>query len=674
MSLCRRVPTLFSLSAFLLLTGCGVTDFDTSSENPVMHGTVFGGQQPVVGSTIQVWVVGKGTTAAAYGAGATVLGTPVTSTAGGSFSYGAYTCTNASDPVYITATGGTPGGFTANANLMLMASLGPCSSAASQTVNITEVTTAASAFAMSHFFTTTLGASSTNAFGGEASVGYNDGLLNANAYTARLLAPVNLGVAATTKTAGSLTTTFESAKLNSIANSLAACVNSNGQTGTTDNTTACGQLFTATTVGAQRPSNTLQAAVQMALYPYQNVSTIYGLASGTPPFAGLSATPNDWTLAVAYTSSSFGLGLIGVAGSSRTSTTIDIDASGNVWFPTNTAASHGIGAFFPTSGALFGPFANPLVHPQYVAITSQANSVVWASDYGGNSLYSTSAGVPTTAGTAHAVGGVSGPLIMNANGALDDVNFSMGANVDYLLNGTGTPGTSEIFSQTPSALVLFNPSGPQVDAGVSGSGTACQYQTYSSGYFTLSQTAVSPCFIGGMAMVAGAEDALLTATSSNQLCDSVSSTTGAGACFTAPVVLSSPTGIAVDGGGNVWVANYANSSVSTFHSSSSHSAGGTYTATSPVAYLHNVGGVNTLPAPYGLAIDRSGNVWISNAGCVTTSCTPGSFTLSELIGAAYPTITPLSAALNVGQEGTLPSAHPSQAAPQSHRPSVLPTN
>ena len=172
-----------------------------------MHGTVFGGQQPVVGSTIQVWVVGKGTTAAAYGAGATVLGTPVTSTAGGSFSYGAYTCTNASDPVYITATGGTPGGFTANANLMLMASLGPCSSAASQTVNITEVTTAASAFAMSHFFTTTLGASSTNAFGGEASVGYNDGLLNANAYTARLLAPVNLGVAATTKTAGSLTTT-----------------------------------------------------------------------------------------------------------------------------------------------------------------------------------------------------------------------------------------------------------------------------------------------------------------------------------------------------------------------------------------------------------------------------------------------------------------------------------
>ena len=66
-----------------------------------------------------------------------------------------------------------------------------------------------------------------------------------------------------------------------------------------------------------------------------------------------------------------------------------------------------------------------------------------------------------------------------------------------------------------------------------------------------------------------------------------------------------------------------------------------------------------MTTPYGLAIDGSGNVWVANASCVTagaTQCTPGALVLSELIGAAAPTITPLSAQ-NAGiSQGTEPQA------------------
>jgi hypothetical protein len=87
------VPSCFCpglLLAFLVLTGCGIAAEDTSTESPGTHGTVFGGHEPIAGFTIQVWVTGKGTTAAAYGSGATALGTAVTTDARGTFRYGTY--------------------------------------------------------------------------------------------------------------------------------------------------------------------------------------------------------------------------------------------------------------------------------------------------------------------------------------------------------------------------------------------------------------------------------------------------------------------------------------------------------------------------------------------------------------------------------------------------------
>ena len=63
------------------------------------------------------------------------------------------------------------------------------------------------------------------------------------------------------------------------------------------------------------------------------------------------------------------------------------------------------------------------------------------------------------------------------------------------------------------------------------------------------------------------------------------------------------------------------------------------------------GGTVTATTPYGIGIDATGNVWMTNAGCIATGCTPGNFTLTEIVGAGVPTITPVSAQIHRRKPG-----------------------
>ncbi len=73
-------------------------------------------------------------------------------------------------------------------------------------------------------------------------------------------------------------------------------------------------------------------------------------------------------------------------------------------------------------------------------------------------------------------------------------------------------------------------------------------------------------------------------------------------------------------------------------------------------FLHGTGNGATATAPYGIGIDATGNVWVTNAGCNVSDCVPGSFTLTEIVGAAFPTITPVSAQITSGDlVGTEPT-------------------
>jgi hypothetical protein len=63
-----------------------------------------------------------------------------------------------------------------------------------------------------------------------------------------------------------------------------------------------------------------------------------------------------------------------------------------------------------------------------------------------------------------------------------------------------------------------------------------------------------------------------------------------------------------------------------------------------------------MTAPYGVGIDATGNVWVTNAGCSVNDCVPGTFTLTEIVGAGFPTITPVSAQITSGNlVGTEPT-------------------
>jgi len=100
---------------------------------------------------------------------------------------------------------------------------------------------------------------------------------------------------------------------------------------------------------------------------------------------------------------------------------------------------------------------------------------------------------------------------------------------------------------------------------------------------------------------------------------------------------------AFDGGNNLWVTNAALNSVSEFTVSDNTSSGtATATAVSP-STGYTAGG--TLGSPYGIAVDGSGNVWVASNYVAS---------ITELVGAATPVATPLSAAIASGLTANRP--------------------
>jgi hypothetical protein len=417
----------------------------------------------------------------------------------------------------------------------------------------------------------------------------------------------------------------------------------------------------------------------MALYPYQNVHNLYTLATKTPPFTGLSAQPNDWTIGVSYTSSNYALS-IATTPYSVTSATIDIDASGKIWFPTNLSNATGVANFDPTAAAFNGPYLTGYyTQPQYVAIDS--NGYVWATDVASGDIGYTDTAAPDGINSyvAPIVGsGILGPIGADAT---NDVFFSVVDPIGTLLGsiqGTTTPVAYAGLGEPPTGLVATT---DYVYTSSSSLGQPCTliYADTSSAAATQNATD-SACNSGGVAFASGAVDVLGMATSLDQFCLLIAEGCGGPPSDLAAAV-NLPEGIATDGLGNEWIANSGNASVFTFGGYFSSDNG--YSYNSPVAYLHDTNNGNTMTTPYAIAIDGSGNVWIANAGCVSAAtasatCTPGAFVLSEIIGAAGPTITPLSAQM-VGDgflSGHLPgttlppfsSAHPhSSAGPASNR-------
>jgi len=582
----------------LLLTGCATnraSDAVTPVRVPIpaasraVSGSVYGGQQPVFGATIQLYAVAT----TSKGSASPLISATVTTAQDGTFTItGDYSCTG-NPLVYIVATGGNPGGGT-NTALSLMAALGPCNNLTQSTfISINELTTVASVYALAPFMSgyKNVGAASTNAAGIANAFQTVNSLVNTATGTAPGLGLPSNGTVPTTE-------------LFTLADILSSCVNSTG---------GCSSLFTAATPsGGSTPSDTIGAALNIATHPGNNVATLFNLTAANPPFPPtLTIAPNDWTLAVKYSDPSLN-SPYGLA----------IDAAGNVWVTNESGASvtklSGIGTVL--SGAT-GFTGGGLLGPKGIAIDRSGNA--WIANAGGSSVVKLSpAGSVLSGAGGFTGGGIDAPVAL----ALDSqtnvwvANFS--GNSVTVLTSTGSP-----FAASPltDSGVIAAPNGIAVDKSgygwVSNSGANnFIFIQNSSGSFYYSQYTDNA--IQGSAGVAvdPSGNKWVAASGINAISvfggSTVSPVRSAG--------LKIPTGIIADGVGNIWITNGV-------------SAGSLAELNSSGILLSPVTGLGSLNTPVSVGIDPSGSAWTANLG---------DNSVTEFVGIASPTTTPIAA--NVG--------------------------
>ncbi len=656
MSSWRLRGGMLALSLVLgLLAACrhhssGEGSAETPPTGVALAGAVRDGLQPLSGSQVTAYAAGNGGSAS----GAAALAC-VQTDASGSFSFGATasiacggsslptsfscpstSCASSTAQIYLVAAGGNPGlaAGTNNSALVLLGVLGPYNSlSASTPVKLSELTTAASVYALAQMMGEGGGSRLAEALGQARFINAKSPWLDQAVARANSL--VNFSTAspgtalptpaACTGGSGDPVNCDAEEKLDSLADALAACA---GTTGPASN--ACAQLFCVATPGAQFngstcippaggaiPIDTLQSALAIA----RNAGTvpaagIYNLIAVAPPFTPVLGTaPGDWALALNFS----GGGLNGPFG-------IAIDGSGNIWAADAASGANSVSEMSssgtplsPSTGYTGGGLNGP------IAIAIDAGGNVWATNFlGGTSSVSelSSSGTPLSPSTGYTGGGLAGPDAIAIDGG-GNVWVANNGGVAKL-SGSGTPlSPSTGYTGGGSTLVAI-----AIDAGgnvwltVSG-GVSLVTELSSSGAplspstgFTgggLDQPFGIAIDAGGNVWVAnsGMPNSVTELGSNGVALSPAAGFTGGG--------LDQPFGIAIDGGGNVWVGNSGNNSVTELNSSGA--------PLSPATGFTGGG----LSVPYNVAIDAGGNVWAANYG---------NNSLTELVGAATPKKTP----------------------------------
>ena len=424
-----------------LATGSGSTTSGPSTARAMLGGEVFGGQQPITGAAVTLWAAG---TSGTYGTKATSVATTTTDS-NGNFGFntaGVSPCTTG-QYLYITATGGNPGVGATNQYAAVMAALPtPCNAGTAGTfVVVNEATTVASVTALQQFMSISPGGSPAWAIGApSANVA---GMANAFAQVGNLVSITTGASTPTTATATlnsvtyTTTITPDSAKIYTLADILAACINTAGNS-------TCTNLFADTTpTGSPAPTDTIQVAYYLATnaggvnLPNNSTSEPTYLATtyipGTGiPFPSYNASPTDWTIDVKWT---------GTTGTT-TAASVAIDGSGNIWTSSLTSSTTGLDVteFNPTGQVLITAATTATVVGgwNYSACTTCGTAVNLGGTHQGDGIAIDTAGnawATSWSGTTNTVGGqIEGPVV-------------------EITPGTGT-ASAYLVGQSPASIVI----------------------------------------------------------------------------------------------------------------------------------------------------------------------------------------------------------------------------
>jgi hypothetical protein len=669
-------------SSVVLTAGCAnMSTMAPTGANPfsspaTLGGKIHGGNQPVIGATVNLWFAGQSSPASL------VATTTTDSTGSFSFTKGAndlpnsgttdtYSCPTSgsgADPlVYVISRGGNTqnNGVATQTNTAaaFVAVYGICSTlTASNFVYMSEVTTVATMATVQQFYNPTNDNITADGTGQQKIIISNLSktvALLANSTTGLYVPSTTISAAGGNIAAGvSVIATPEQGKVNLLANILSACVN-----GATSAAPACATLFTTAVPPAANTTNingaafptatdTLQALFYMFTNPSNgstaNLATLFGLAGGAgAPYQPQAAQPTDWTIGINY--SSIGASSNCATGNFISSPTdINIDAQDTVWF--GNAQAGGNLSSITSSGVPFHCVNfDPGTSATGGTLDSAAN--VWAS--GGTTMYRYNpttlanlafpVGVTPLAITADGAGNVYFTAIAGTTGSLYIIPGAAGASAavaPVLISNTVGASPLRLMADATSPTPKTTPGNIWVS---SGAAFISQVSTSSAvgnlnGWIT-TQFATS----GNSYGVSVSRANNIFAASLNNEIDLFLDTAGTwapaggGWPFAAATAgISTPKGISVDGRSNTWIPNSGTSSVSEI------SFFGPNPISPSTGYQKAATYLNTNLA---LAVDQAGNVWIAGTG--------NSF-ITEIVGAGVPLYAPYAVGINNGRFQSVP--------------------
>ena len=236
------------IATAVAMTGCGVVS-STAPNALMLTGKVHGGQQPIAGTTIQLWAAGTSTGAAPA---PTALSTPTVSGPDGTFDITAlYGCPDPTTQVYLTGEGGDAGGGGYNSNISLVSALGNCASLSASTyIELNEETTVIAVNVLGQYMDLggNIGTTIQNQSAAEMATAFS---------SAGLYVDPTTGVVPGPALPASLANNVS--LINTMADVIAACVNSSVTI--SGSSSVCTELFQDSTTG---PSATLQDGETLA--------------------------------------------------------------------------------------------------------------------------------------------------------------------------------------------------------------------------------------------------------------------------------------------------------------------------------------------------------------------------------------------------------------------------